>query len=597
MATIQTQGFTLDNSGKRIVVDPITRIEGHLRIEVNVDKDNVIRNAVSTGTMWRGLEVILKGRDPRDAWAFVERICGVCTGVHALASIRSVEDALAIKIPKNANIIRNLMHSTLFAQDHLVHFYHLHALDWVDVVSALKADPKKTAELAQSISPWPNSSYGYFREVQNRLKKFVESGQLGIFAKGYWGSPAYKLPPEANLMATTHYLEALDFQKEIVKIKTIFGGKDPHAHWLVGGVPCSINIDQADAVGAINMVQLNMIGDIVNRTIDFVDQVYIPDLLAVASFYKDWAKWGGGLSSTNVMSYGEFPDIANDYSNKSMLMPSGVILNGNLKEVLEVDLKAPDQIQEWVTHSWYRQGDESIGLHPFDGVTEPNFELGKATKGTRTAIDSLDESAKYSWVKSPRWKGNPVEVGPLARYIVAYARGREDIKEQVDRTLKTLDVPLPALFSTLGRTAARGLEASWAAHRMKYFYEQLMANIKAGDLNNANIEKWESSTWPAESRGVAPCEAPRGALAHWVKIKGERIDSYQCVVPTTWNAGPRDAKGQIGAYEAALLNTPMVNPEQPLEILRTIHSFDPCLACASHVMSPEGEELVAVQVR
>jgi hydrogenase large subunit len=597
MATIQTQGFTLDNSGKRIVVDPITRIEGHLRIEVNVDKDNVIRNAVSTGTMWRGLEVILKGRDPRDAWAFVERICGVCTGVHALASIRSVEDALGIRIPKNANIIRNLMHSTLFAQDHLVHFYHLHALDWVDVVSALKADPKKTSELAQSISPWPNSSYGYFREVQNRLKKFVESGQLGIFAKGYWGSPAYKLPPEANLMATTHYLEALDFQKEIVKIKTIFGGKDPHANWLVGGVPCSINIDQADAIGAINMVQLNAIGDIINRTIEFVDQVYVPDLLAVASFYKDWAKWGGGLSSTNVMSYGEFPDIANDYSDKSVLMPSGVILNGNLKEVLDVDLKAPDQIQEWVTHSWYRQGDESIGLHPFDGVTEPNFELGKATKGTRTAIDNLDESAKYSWVKSPRWKGNPVEVGPLARYVVAYARGREDIKEQVDKTLKTLDVPLTALFSTLGRTAARGLEASWAAHRMKYFYDQLMANIKAGDLNNANIEKWESSTWPAECKGVAPCEAPRGSLAHWVKIKGERIESYQCVVPTTWNAGPRDAKGQIGAYEAALLNTPMVNPEQPLEILRTIHSFDPCLACASHVMSPEGEELVSVQVR
>jgi hydrogenase large subunit len=326
---------------------------------------------------------------------------------------------------------------------------------------------------------------------------------------------------------------------------------------------------------------LNLVGSLISKADEFVNQVYVPDLLAVASFYKDWAKWGGGLSSTNVMSYGEFPDIANDYSNKSMLMPSGVILNGNLKEVLDVDLKAPDQIQEWVTHSWYRQGDESKGLHPFDGVTEPNFELGKGTKGTRTAIDNIDESAKYSWVKSPRWKGNPVEVGPLARYIVGYARGREDIKQQVDMVLKTLDVPLPALFSTLGRTAARGLEASWAAHRMKYFYDQLIANLKAGDLNNANIEKWESSTWPA----------------HWVKIKNERIDSYQCVVPTTWNAGPRDAMGQIGAYEAALLNTPMVNPEQPLEILRTIHSFDPCLACASHVMSAEGEEIVSVQVR
>jgi hydrogenase large subunit len=597
MATIQTQGFTLDDSGKRIVVDPITRIEGHLRIEVNVDKDNVIRNAVSTGTMWRGLEVILKGRDPRDAWAFVERICGVCTGVHALASVRSVEDALGIKIPKQANVIRNLMHATLYAQDHLVHFYHLHALDWVDVVSALSADPKRTSELAQSISPWPNSSPGYFREVQNRLKKFVEFGQLGIFANGYWGSKAYRLPPEANLMAVTHYLEALDFQKEIVKIQTIFGGKNPHPNWLVGGMPCSINLDNTGAVGAINMTQLNMISDIVNRTIEFIDQVYIPDLLAIAGFYKDWSKLGGGLSGQNVMAYGDFPDIPNDYSDKSLLIPSGVILGGDLKKVYDVDLKAPDQVQEWVTHSWYKQGDENKGLHPFDGVTDPNFVLGPKTKGTRTNIENVDEGAKYSWVKSPRWKGNPVEVGPLARYIVAYARGNKEITEQVTMVLKTLDVPVTALFSTLGRTAARGLEGSWAAHKMKYFFDQLMTNLKAGDFATANVEKWDPSTWPAEARGVAPVEAPRGALAHWVKIKNTKIDSYQCVVPTTWNAGPRDAKGQIGAYEAALLNTPMVNPAQPLEILRTIHSFDPCLACATHVMSPEGEELVSVKVR
>ena len=596
MAIIETQGFKLDDSGKRIVVDPITRIEGHLRIEVNVDDKNVIRNAVSTGTMWRGLEVILKGRDPRDAWAFVERICGVCTGTHALASVRSVEDALGIQIPKNANLIRNLMHSTLYAHDHLVHFYHLHALDWVDVVSALKADPKRTSELQQGISRWGNSSPGYYREVQGRLKRFVESGQLGIFANGYWGSAAYKLPPEANLMATAHYLEALDFQKEIVKIQTIFGGKNPHPNWLVGGVPCSINVNDTGAVGAINIFYLNMVNDIINRTIEFIDQVYVPDLLAIASFYKDWAQWGGGLSGQNVMSYGEFPEIANDYSNKSMLLPAGVILGGNLKEVLDVDLKAADQVQEWVTHSWYKQGDETKGLHPFDGVTEPNFDIGKA-KGTRTNIQNFDESSKYSWVKSPRWKGNAVEVGPLARYVVGYARGNEEIKAQVDMVLKTLDVPITALFSTLGRTAARGLEASWAAHKMKYFYDQLMANLKAGDMSTANVDKWEPSSWPAECKGVAPSEAPRGALAHWVKIKDKRIDSYQCVVPTTWNAGPRDAKGQIGAYEASLLNTPMVNPEQPLEILRTIHSFDPCLACATHVMSPEGKELVSVKVR
>jgi hydrogenase large subunit len=597
MAAYQTQGFTLDNSGKRIVVDPITRIEGHLRIEVNVDKDNVIRNAVSTGTMWRGLEVILKGRDPRDAWAFTERICGVCTGVHALASVRAVEDALAIQIPKNANVIRNLMHATLYAQDHLVHFYHLHALDWVDVVSALKGDPKKTSEIQQSISSHPNSSPAYFRDVQNRLKKFVESGQLGIFSNAYWGHPAYKLPPEVNLLATTHYLEALDFQKDIVKIQTIFGGKNPHPNWLVGGVPSPLNVDGTGAVGANNMALLNFVGDICNRTADFIDQVYIPDLLAIASFYKDWAKWGGGLSNQNVMSYGEFPEIANDYSNKSLGLPSGVIIGGDLKNVQDVDLKEPSQVQEWVTHSWYKYADESKGLHPFDGVTEANFAIGPNTKGTRTDIKELDEGAKYSWVKSPRWKGHAVEVGPLARYLVAYARGRQDIKEQVDGALKALDVPITALFSTLGRTAARGLECQWAAHKMKEYYNQLIANIKAGDLATANMEKWEPSSWPAEAKGAGPCEAPRGALGHWIKIKNTRIDSYQCVVPTTWNAGPRDAKGQIGPYEAALLNTPMAKPEQPVEILRTIHSFDPCLACASHVISPEGEELVSVTIR
>jgi hydrogenase large subunit len=597
MATIQTQGFTLDNSGKRIVVDPICRIEGHLRIEVNVDKDNVIRNAVSTGTMWRGLEVILKGRDPRDAWAFTERICGVCTGVHALASVRSVEDALSIRIPKNANTIRNLMHSTLYAQDHLVHFYHLHALDWVDVVSALKADPRKTSEIQQAISRHPMSSPGYFREVQNRLKKFVESGQLGIFNNAYWGHPAYKLPPEVNLLATTHYLEALDFQKEIVKIQTIFGGKNPHPNWLVGGVPSPINVDGTGAVGAVNMASLNMVKDICDRTLEFIEQVYLPDLIAVAGFYKDWAKIGGGLAGQNVMSYGEFPDIPNDYSNKSMLLPSGVILGGDLAKVQDVDLKAPDQVQEWVTHSWYKYADETKGLHPFDGVTEPGFVLGQGTKGSRTEIKEIDEAAKYSWVKSPRWKGHPVEVGPLARYLVAYARGDKEVKEQVDFALKTLDVPVAALFSTLGRTAARGLEAQWAARKMRYFYDQLVANLKAGDLATANVEKWEPSTWPAEAKGVAPVEAPRGALAHWVKIRNGKIDSYQAVVPTTWNAGPRDARNQIGAYEAALMNTPMAKPEQPLEILRTVHSFDPCLACATHVMSPDGEELVSVQVR
>jgi len=594
MAVIETQGFRLDNSGRRIVVDPITRIEGHLRIEVNVDAKNVITNAVSTGTMWRGLEVILKGRDPRDAWAFTERICGVCTGVHAVASVRAVEDAIGIKIPDNANIIRNLMHATLYAQDHLVHFYHLHALDWVDVVSALNADPRRTSELAQSISAWPHSSIGYYRDLQSRLKRFVESGQLGPFKNGYWGHPGYKLPPEANLMAVGHYLEALDFQREIVKIQTIFGGKNPHPNWLVGGVPSPIDLDSP---GAINMERLNMVARIIGETIAFIDQVYIPDLLAIASFYKDWAKWGGGIASQNVLAYGEFPDIANDDSNKSLLMPRGAILNGNLKEVQPVDLKDMNEIQEFVPHSWYKYADESKGLHPFDGVTEPEFVLGKNTKGTRTNIENVDESAKYSWVKTPRFRGQPMEVGPLARYVVAYAMGRPEFKEPVDMVLKKLDVPLPALFSTLGRTAARGLECSWAAHKMKYFYDKLIANIKAGQLATANVDNWEPRTWPAECKGVGYCEAPRGALGHWIRIKNAKIDNYQCIVPTTWNAGPRDGKSQIGPYEAALMNTPMAKPDEPLEVLRTIHSFDPCLACATHVISPEGKRIATVQVR
>jgi len=593
----QTQGFTLDNSGRRIVVDPVTRIEGHMRCEVNLNSDNVITNAVSTGTMWRGLEVILKGRDPRDAWAFVERICGVCTGTHALSSVRAVEDALKIDIPQNANLIRNLMQATLYAHDHLVHFYHLHALDWVDVVSALKADPKKTSELAQSISDWPLSSPGYFRDLQSRLKRFVESGQLGPFRNGYWGHPAMKLPPEANLMAVAHYLEALDFQKEIVKIHTVFGGKNPHPNWLVGGMPCAINLDDVGAVGAINMERLNLVSQIIDRTIDFCEQVYIPDVIAIGGFYKDWASIGGGLASQSVMSYGDFPDHANDYSEKNLLLPRGAIINGKFDEIHPIDLYAPDQVQEFVTHSWYSYGDNQKGLHPFDGLTEPKFELGAGHKGSKTRIEQLDESAKYSWIKSPRWKGHAMEVGPLARYLIGYHQNKPEFKEPVDKLLKALDAPKEALFSTLGRTAARALESSWAAHKMRYFFDGLIANIKAGDTATANVDKWDPVSWPAQAKGVGFTEAPRGALGHWLKIADKRIDSYQCVVPTTWNAGPRDDKGQIGAYEASLLGTKMAVADQPLEILRTLHSFDPCLACSTHVIGQDGGELVSVKVR
>ena len=599
MGVYETQGFKLDNTGKRVVVDPVCRIEGHLRVEVNLDSNNVIRNAVSTGTMWRGLEVILKGRDPRDAWAFTERICGVCTGTHALTSVRAVEDALGIKIPENANTIRNLMQLNLQIHDHLVHFYHLHALDWVDVVSALKADPKKTSELAQSISSWPLSSPGYFRDLQNRLKKFVESGQLGPFMNGYWGNPAYKLPPEANLMAVAHYLEALDFQKEIVKIHTIFGGKNPHPNWLVGGMPCAINIHDTGAVGAINMERLNLVKDIIDRTKVFVEQVYIPDLLAIASFYKDWL-YGGGLSSKNIMSYGDVPERANDYTGGNLLLPRGAIINGDLANIHEIDLRDPSQVQEFVTHSWYKYPDETKGLHPWDGITEPNYKPeGENFKGTRTGIEQLDEGAKYSWIKAPRWKGHAMEVGPLSRMVLGYVQPKQFpfIKETIDGVLKQLDVPVTALFSTLGRTAARGIEALYCSDLQVKQFDKLIATIKGGDSSTANIENWDPETWPKEAKGVGFTEAPRGSLGHWIKIKDTKIENYQCVVPTTWNGSPRDGKGQIGAFEASLMNTPVAKADEPLEILRTIHSFDPCLACSTHVMSPDGQELTSVKVR
>jgi hydrogenase large subunit len=344
------------------------------------------------------------------------------------------------------------------------------------------------------------------------------------------------------------------------------------------------------------MERLNLVKSIIERCIEFTEQVYIPDLIAIAKFYKGWL-YGGGLSGKNVMSYGDIPDKANDYSAGNLLLPRGAIINGDLSKVHEIDLKDPEQIQEYVAHSWYKYPDETKGLHPFDGVTEPSFVLGPNTKGSKTNIKELDEGGKYSWIKAPRWRGNAMEVGPLARYIIGYAQGNKEFKEPVDALLKELDAPVTALFSTLGRTAARGLECQWAAHKQLYFFEKLMANLKAGDLNTANIEKWEPSTWPKEAKGAGFTEAPRGALGHWIKIKDTKIDNYQCVVPTTWNGGPRDHKGQIGAFEASLMDTPVAKADEPLEILRTLHSFDPCLACSTHVMSPDGQEMTSVKVR
>ncbi len=569
----------------RIVVDPITRIEGHLRIEAEI-KDGKIVDAFSSGTMVRGFELILKGRDPRDAWAFTERACGVCTTVHALASVRSVEDALGIKVPPTAELVRNLMFCAQYMQDHVVHFYHLHALDWVDIVSALKADPKATSDLAQKISRWPKSSAGYFSDLKTRLTGFVESGQLGIFANAYWGHPAYKLPPEVNLIGVAHYLEALEWQKELVKVHAIFGGKNPHPNYLVGGAPCSFNVDD---VNGINAERLAYVGKLLNDAADFVEQVYLPDLMAIAPFYTDWAGIGGGLK--NYMAYGDLP--TNGYADvKSFKFPRGVILDRDLSKVHEIDGKDPSQVQEYIPHSWYEYTDgDAAGKHPWVGETKFNYT------GPKPPYQQLNVEGKYSWLKTPRWKNHAMEVGPLSRLLVGYASGSKEIQEVVNEALKALNVPVGALFSTLGRTAARGLETRLIARWAKGFYGQLLTNIKNGETRTHDGSKWDPSTWPAEAKGVGLTEAPRGALAHWIVIKDEKIDNYQLVVPSTWNASPRDAQSQRSAYEESLIGTPVHDPKQPLEILRTIHSFDPCIACAVHVYDEHGKTVSRVTVQ
>ena len=563
---------------ERIVIDPITRIEGHLRVEAAIEGGK-IKDAYSSGTMVRGIENIVRNRDPRDAWVFVGRVCGVCTSIHSLCSVRAVEQALDITIPPNAEMVRNIMEAVLYMHDHTVHFYQLHALDWVDIVSALKADPKAAALLAQQLSPWAKNTEGYFRNTQERLKKFVASGQLGIFANGYWGHPAYKLTPEQNLIATVHYLDALEWQKEIVKVHAVFGGKNPHPNFLVGGMPCSIDLNEANA---INAERLALVKQKLQEGRDFIDQVYIPDLLMIAEVYKDeWSKIGGGVS--NYLSYGDFP--LHGYAGiEDYMSPRGIVLDRDLSKVHPVDANSSDEIKEYIYHSWYKytEGDKA-GLHPYEGETNLEYT------GPKPPYKHLDVEDKYSWIKTPRWKGQPMEVGPLARLIVAYAAGKEPQKTAVDNVLRQLNLPAEALFSTLGRTAARGIETQLVAGWSLEFFDQLMKNLENGDSRMANPVMWENENWPKKAQGVGLTEAPRGALAHFIVIENNRVKNYQMVVPTTWNASPKDENGNLSPYESALIGTPIHDANQPLEILRTIHSFDPCLACAVHLYDEEGK--------
>ena len=554
----------------RVVIDPVTRIEGHLRIEAEMQGGKV-SDAWSSGTMFRGIEMIVRNRDPREAWIWAQRICGVCTTVHAMASVRAVENALGVEVPDNARLLRNIIAASQNVQDHVIHFYHLHALDWVDVTGALKADPAKTSQIAQSISDWPKSSAVYFKGVQDKVKALVASRQLSIFTSGYWGHPAYRLPPEVDLLAVAHYLEALEFQREYIRIHSVLGGKNPHLQtFLVGGMATSMDGNEPQAV--INPERIDLLRQLAVLGQNFVNQVYIPDLLAVAGYYPDWFQRGEGLG--NFLTYGEYPK-GSLKDPASYSFRRGMILGRDLSTVHPVD---PTQISEYVTRSWYEySGGDGKALHPAQGQTNPKYA------GPKPPYEYLDVEAKYSWLKSPRYNDLPMEVGPLARMLVNYAAGQPDVKSAVDGTLQAVKLQPQALYSTLGRVAARGLEAKILAGQLSGWIDELNNNMAHGDVRIHEGAMWDPASWPREAQGVGLHEAPRGSLGHWVEIEDRVIKNYQVIAPTTWLAGPRDGKGTRGAYEAALLNTPLANPEQPLEMLRTVHSFDPCLACAVHV--------------
>ena len=562
----------------RITVDPITRIEGHLRIDCEVDGGRVT-NAWSSGQMWRGIEIILQDRDPRDAWIFAQRICGVCTTVHALASIRAVENALDLEVPLNAQYIRNMIIAAHGIHDHIVHFYHLSALDWVDIVSALSADPVAAANLAQSISDWPRNSAQEFAQVQERLKAFVGSGQLGVFGSGYWGHPAMKLPPEVNLLAAVHYMQALDYQRRANRIVAILGSKTPHIQNVaVGGVANAINLDSQSTLG---IDRLMAIRTTIDEICGFVKQVYLPDVAAVGAQYADWTGYGAGV--TNYLSV---PDFPLDTRGTEFSMPGGYIDAGDVSTFRPItsynDEYFENGVKESVKHAWY-EGDRGA-LHPYDGETVPEYT-------------DFQDDGKYSWVKAPTFYDKRAQVGPLSNILCMYVAGHEPTQRYAGQMLEMVSghlgsqVPLEALHSTLGRHAARAIRCAVLCDVIDQQWTLLMENLNRGDFATFNRPEFPSG----EIRGFGVHEAPRGVLSHWTVIRDGKIANYQAVVPSTWNAGPRDENDAMGPYEASLIDNPVADPELPLEILRTVHSFDPCLACAIHTVDTENREITRVE--
>jgi len=573
----------------RIAIDPITRIGGHLRIEVEVS-NGVVTDAWSSGTMFRGMELILKGRDPRDAWLLAQRICGTCNGVHALASVRAVENALGVAIPRNARLVRNILAGSQFVQDHVTSFYHRHALDWVDLVAATTADPEATAELARSISDRGPSGALTFRAAKERWTAYVGSGQPMALANAYWGSPAYELTPEADLMVAAHYLEALDWRRRMTQLQTFLSGKSPHPQtFLVGGMalvppwggperPAAKEHPRQvvrSSPAALSERGLEDMADLIAEAKAFVEQVYLPDVLEIAGTYREWAAIGKGIGS--YLAYGEFPE--DDSSEPELLLPRGRIMNHDVARVETVDQVG---VAETVAHSYYSSDDDAALVHPWDGQTVPKYA------GPSAPVTSLEGSSKYSWAKAPRYQDDPMEVGPLARMLVGYIGDRAVVRSKLAEAIGTLRIGPDALMSTLGRTVARAVEAQVVVDRLDGWLQELTDNLATGDLGLADLSAWDPGSWPSEARGWSFGESPRGAVGHWLTIGDRRIEDYQLVDGSTWNCSPRDARGRRGAMEEALVGTPVNDPDEPVEILRTVHSFDPCTACAVHAFDPRG---------
>ena len=560
---------------QRVIVDPITRIEGHLRIEVEVDENNVIQKAYSSSTLWRGLETIVKNRDPRDVGFLIQRICGVCTFSHYRAGIEAVEDALGIVPPLNAKLTRSLMNMSLFMHDHVVHFYHLHGLDWVDVVSALDADVAKASKEAFNYAKYPIATgENELLKVKDRVKEFVARGQLGPFANAYWGHKTYRLTPEQNLILLSHYLKALEVQRELAKLMAMFGGKQPHPQSLtVGGVTCVMDLLDPSRMGEYLTL--------FKKGVEFIENAYEADVIMVAKVFKDEPSVTAPAGVMNFMAHQEMQLNQNEF-----LFDTGIIYDGDLSKVFGIN---EDLITEEATHAWYADNEP---LHPYDGKTNPKYTGFRdmdtiGMNGEKVHSKVIDEKGKYTWIKSPRYDGKAMEVGPLACILISYAKGNKKIVPLVDEFLEKTGLPKSALFTALGRTAARMLQAKAIAKYGLEAFNTLIENLKV-DQDTYTSYKIDKDK---EYKGRFIGDVPRGMLSHWIRIKNGVVENYQAVVPSTWNAGPVDSKGELGPYEASLVGLKVADLTQPLEIIRIIHSFDPCIACAVHVMDKKGNDL------